>query len=382
MRSSSVEWFYFVFVPCTIVFYFLCDIAIYHVVGETTYVDSNINIAHPVINRSGLPYDTVNVSQKGFQFFVNQKNGTALKTSTSNTSPHKSVHWHTHRNNDDVIKYIKQAPSLSKINRTETNQLPLHEISEFQDFHITWGEKRVVWLPNSYSYSSSTSSCRLLMIKCPTDSSKRFGGFGSRIRRGTFSVVVIANCKGIIHEVDFATCDTFNGTTMNFVMVYLLTPTLAKNSVAEDASTKAVTELSAYLPANVYERGNYSFTLRMTWFRHKHALFSVSGFTTSIIGTSTRCRLVVVQQRSSVLATTKRNSLQKYGQEEQQQHHKQQQQQQHSLKVPNNVSDDDSSILDLLGGLHVSFIVPVLSSGRCSRACLVPACDGFQCRVC
>lgn len=135
----------------------------------------------------------------------------------------------------------------------------------------------------------------------------------------TISGMVAARGKDILNELDFAICDTVVGATMNFVLVYLLTPALAKNIMAKNVSTKAATGLFAQLPANVFARGNFSLPMRIAGFLYKSALFSVCGFVASVIGTSASYGLVMLRQRSSVIAKTKTNNHQKQGQQEQQQ---------------------------------------------------------------
>lgn len=148
----------------------------------------------------------------------------------------------------------------------------------------------------------------------------------------TVSGMVAARGKDILNELDFAICDTIVGATMNFVLVYLLTPALAKNIVAKNASTKAATGLFAQLPANMFARGNYSLPMRIAGFLHKSALFSVCGFVASVIGTSASYGLVMLRQRSSVIARTKTNNHQEQGQQEQHQ-------QQPSPKLPNVITN-------------------------------------------
>lgn len=143
----------------------------------------------------------------------------------------------------------------------------------------------------------------------------------------TVSGMVAARGKDILNELDFAICDTVVGATMNFVLVYLLTPALAKNIMAKNVSTQAATGLFAQLPANVFARGNYSLPMRIAGFLHKSALFSVCGFVASVIGTSVSYGLVMLRQRSSVIAKTKTNGHQGQDQEHQEQ--------QPSPKLPN-----------------------------------------------
>lgn len=197
MRSSSVEWFYFIFVPCTIVFYFMVDITICHIVMETIYEEPKVNIPHRSTKAAGLSYSSANLHKMSFNDIEKGKKVSALKISTTNidSSPHKEAHRHTHRHNDDLNNYIKHGPSVSTINRNSTFPLPLHEIPTFLDGYITWHEKGMVCLRNPSCFPSNRSSLRLLVWQCPAGSLKRCEGLGDRMR-GIVSSLAIAMMTG------------------------------------------------------------------------------------------------------------------------------------------------------------------------------------------
>lgn len=102
----------------------------------------------------------------------------------------------------------------------------------------------------------------------------------------TVSGMIAARGKNILNELDFAICDTIVGATMNFVLVYLLTPVFAPAAVST----------LARLPANLFAQGQFSIAARIGGFVYKSALFSVAGFAASLIGTTVSQGLVAARR--------------------------------------------------------------------------------------
>jgi len=91
------------------------------------------------------------------------------------------------------------------------------------------------------------------------------------------SGMIAARGKDLWKELDFAICDITVGAVVNFLLVYLLTPTYT----APGAKLSAV----ARLPANVFIAGNYTIPARVASLLYKGALFGVCGFFAGLAGT-------------------------------------------------------------------------------------------------
>lgn len=102
------------------------------------------------------------------------------------------------------------------------------------------------------------------------------------------SGMIAARGKDIIKELDFAICDIAVGAAVNFLLVYLLTPTFAPPG----AKLSAV----ARLPANVFIAGAYSLPSRVATLLYKGALFGVCGFCAALAGTAASQGLIAVRR--------------------------------------------------------------------------------------
>lgn len=105
----------------------------------------------------------------------------------------------------------------------------------------------------------------------------------------TASGMLAARGRRILSELDFAICDMSVGATMNFVLVYLLTPALGARTGGP----------LSRLPANLFAKGAYSFPARIGGFFYRGALFAGCGFAASIVGTSASQVLVAVRRAVS-----------------------------------------------------------------------------------
>lgn len=90
------------------------------------------------------------------------------------------------------------------------------------------------------------------------------------------SGMIAARGKDILSELDFAFCDIAVGATLNFMLVYLLTP-------AYGASTGG---MLSRLPANMFATGAHALPVRLAAFMYKGILFASCGFAGSVVGTS------------------------------------------------------------------------------------------------
>lgn len=105
----------------------------------------------------------------------------------------------------------------------------------------------------------------------------------------TVSGMVVARGANILNELDFAICDTIVGATMNFALVYLLTPVLGASSGG----------VLSRLPANLFAKGAFSVPTRIGGFLYKTTLFSLCGFAASIFGTTASQGLVSLRRSAT-----------------------------------------------------------------------------------
>lgn len=99
------------------------------------------------------------------------------------------------------------------------------------------------------------------------------------------SGMIAARGKEILNELDFAFCDVAVGATLNFIVVYLLAPTVGGGG-----------GIGAKLPANVFSSGGYSILSRAGGFVYKGVLFAGCGFAGSLVGTSLSKVLIGVRR--------------------------------------------------------------------------------------
>lgn len=102
------------------------------------------------------------------------------------------------------------------------------------------------------------------------------------------SGMIAARGKDILKELDFAICDIAVGAAVNFLLVYLLTPTFAPPG----AKLSAV----ARLPANVFIAGQHSLPSRLGTFLYKGGLFGVCGFFAALAGTAASQGLIAIRR--------------------------------------------------------------------------------------
>lgn len=113
------------------------------------------------------------------------------------------------------------------------------------------------------------------------------------------SGMIAARGKDILKEIDFAFCDIAVGGTLNFILVYLLTPAVVVGGAAKSGALARLGKMTAQLPANVFTAGGYSLGQRVTSFLYKGTLFAVCGFAGSLVGTSLSQILVFVRRAVS-----------------------------------------------------------------------------------
>lgn len=110
------------------------------------------------------------------------------------------------------------------------------------------------------------------------------------------SGMIAARGKDILNELDFAFCDIAVGGTLNFILVYLLTPAVVAGGAVRSGMLARLGKATGQLPANVFASGGYSLGSRVASFLYKGALFSVCGFAGSLVGTSLSQVLVLVRR--------------------------------------------------------------------------------------
>lgn len=86
------------------------------------------------------------------------------------------------------------------------------------------------------------------------------------------SGMVAARGKAILCELDLALCDIAVGATLNFLLVFLLTPVYGATA--------------GRVPTHVFATGPYSAPVRVLGFVGKGALFAGCGFAGSVVGTT------------------------------------------------------------------------------------------------
>ena len=99
------------------------------------------------------------------------------------------------------------------------------------------------------------------------------------------SGMVAARGDRIWAELDFAFCDIAVGGTLNFILVYLLTPSIGA----------AAGGFASGLPASVFSPGQYGVAKRVGAFLYKGGLFAGCGFAGSVLGTSLSQGLLLVR---------------------------------------------------------------------------------------
>lgn len=112
------------------------------------------------------------------------------------------------------------------------------------------------------------------------------------------SGMIAARGKNILNELDFAFCDIAVGGTLNFILVYLLTPAVVVGggAAAQRGMIGSLGQVMKRLPANVFSKGGYSIGERVGGYLYKGGLFAVCGFGGSLLGTSLSQVLVLVRR--------------------------------------------------------------------------------------
>lgn len=100
------------------------------------------------------------------------------------------------------------------------------------------------------------------------------------------SGMIAARGKNILAELDLALCDIAVGATLNFILVYLLTPVIGAKG-----------GMFASLPSNVFSTGTYTMPQRVVSFAYKGVLFGACGFMGSMVGTSLSQGLLLLRRQ-------------------------------------------------------------------------------------
>mmetsp|Transcript_5446 Transcript_5446/g.14630 ORF Transcript_5446/g.14630 Transcript_5446/m.14630 type:complete len:350 (+) Transcript_5446:2076-3125(+) len=95
---------------------------------------------------------------------------------------------------------------------------------------------------------------------------------------------ISARGRAVLDELDLFALDVSVGATLNFVLLFLLTPKLAVG--ARGVSAGATQARAAQLPANLFVAGDYSLWARLGGYVYKTALFGLCGVLGSGVGTS------------------------------------------------------------------------------------------------
>lgn len=101
------------------------------------------------------------------------------------------------------------------------------------------------------------------------------------------SGMIAARGDKILSELDFAFCDIAVGATLNFILVYLLTPSFGV----------VPSGVAAHLPANLFAKGKFGIPSRIAGFLYKGVLFSICGFAGSVAGTTLSQGLLLVRKK-------------------------------------------------------------------------------------
>lgn len=106
--------------------------------------------------------------------------------------------------------------------------------------------------------------------------------------------MVAARGSEILNEIDFALCDILVGGTLNFMLVYLLSP------VYGGAAAGGANGLAA-LPTSLFSPGAYTVPARVASFAYKGVLFGACGFAGSLVGTGLTQVLVLARRGVAAL---------------------------------------------------------------------------------
>lgn len=99
------------------------------------------------------------------------------------------------------------------------------------------------------------------------------------------SGMIAARGKKILSEIDLAFCDIAVGGTLNFILVYLLAPTIGARASS-----------LSNLPANLFVKGSYPLHSRIVGFLYKGTLFSICGFAGSVVGSTLSQSLIAARR--------------------------------------------------------------------------------------
>lgn len=108
------------------------------------------------------------------------------------------------------------------------------------------------------------------------------------------SGMIAARGKNIWNELDFAFCDIAVGASVNFALVWLLSPVIPLGGATAAATTSS--GIIAGLPANVFAYGNYGLGPRIGSLFYKGLLFGICGFAASMVGTTLSQGLVKARE--------------------------------------------------------------------------------------
>ncbi|GJQ11096.1 hypothetical protein GpartN1_g2887.t1 [Galdieria partita] len=113
-----------------------------------------------------------------------------------------------------------------------------------------------------------------------------------------FSGMIAARGKQILKELDFAICDLAVGAAMNFILVWLLTPSISIHQLKNSGSLQ---QYLSNLPAHCFAASSsniaVSLNQRIAAFLYKGFLFASCGFLGSMVGTTVAYFLLYIRRK-------------------------------------------------------------------------------------
>lgn len=125
---------------------------------------------------------------------------------------------------------------------------------------------------NVHHHVIQTSDLLHDSVKTPKTSFIEDDSLGGGIHEMDLSHMPPSSGNDISNYMDVNMTCTDVRVTKNVVLIYLLTPTLPKQSEAANVSSKATTRLTQQLPANLFASGIHSLLIRIAEFFHNSAL--------------------------------------------------------------------------------------------------------------
>ncbi|EME31368.1 protein reticulata-related 3, chloroplastic [Galdieria sulphuraria] len=114
-----------------------------------------------------------------------------------------------------------------------------------------------------------------------------------------FSGMIAARGKQILKELDFAICDLVVGAAMNFILVWLLTPTIniQQHLKSHGSWQRYLSNLPAHCFASSSSNVAFSLSQRIVAFLYKGLLFASCGFLGSMVGTTVAYSLLYIRRK-------------------------------------------------------------------------------------